>query len=140
MADLETQPGKESVAAFIKAIEDPTRRRDCQALNALMKRVTAKRPVLWGGNMVGFARYEYRYASGHEGAWFITGFSPRKRDLTVYVMNGFGAYDDLMKKLGRHRHSKSCLYLKRLDDVDLGVLEALITKSVQDMRARYGCS
>jgi hypothetical protein len=88
MADLETQPGKESVAAFIKAIEDPTRRRDCQALNALMKRVTAKRPLLWGGNMVGFGRYEYRYASGHEGAWFITGFSPRKRDLTVYVMNG----------------------------------------------------
>lgn len=140
MSELKTQPGKESVAAFIKAIEDPERRRDCKTLNSLMKRVTRKRPVIWGGTMVGFGRYEYRYASGRSGAWLITGFASHKRDLTLYVMNGFSRYGDLMKKLGRHRHARSCLYLKRLDDIDLDVLEALIARSVEDMRAGYTCS
>ncbi len=94
---------------------------------------------MWGDNIVGFGRYHYRYKSGHSGSWFVTGFSPRKRDLTVYIMLGFDRYSDLMARLGRFRTGKSCLYLRGLDDVDLDVLEALIAASVADLAEVYDC-
>jgi len=93
---------------------------------------------MWGPSMVGFGSYHYKYASGREGDWFLVGFSPRKRDLTVYIMPGFERYATLLGKLGKHKTGRSCLYLKRLADVDIGVLEQLISDSVAHMKQKYG--
>jgi hypothetical protein len=139
MADLKTQPSDASVDQFIQAVPDEQRRQDAMALLALMKRVTQQEPQLWGGTMVGFGRYHYTYASGRSGTWFVTGFAPRKRETTVYIMPGFEPYAALLEQLGKHRLGKSCLYIKRLADVDMQVLETLIAQSVTDMAARYPC-
>lgn len=137
MAQLKTAPTKASVSTFLKAIPDERRRADCQALSRLMKRITRAQPLMWGPSIVGFGRYHYRYESGREGDWFLTGFSPRKQALTVYIMAGFTRYVVLMRKLGRHTTGSSCLYLRRLEDVDLAVLEELITESVKHLRRTY---
>ncbi len=100
MADLKTRPSGASVEAFLQGVDDEARREDCRTVLALMRRVTGAEPEMWGPSIVGFGRYHYRYASGREGDWFLTGFSPRKRDLTLYIMAGFSAYDDLLAKLG----------------------------------------
>jgi hypothetical protein len=139
MADLKTQPSDASVDQFIQAVPDEQRRQDAVALLALMQRITQQEPQLWGGTMVGFGRYHYTYASGRSGTWFITGFVPRKRETTVYIMPGFEPYAALLEQLGKHRLGKSCLYIKRLADVDMQVLETLIAQSVTDMAARYPC-
>jgi hypothetical protein len=139
MADLKTQPSDASVDQFIQAVPDKQRRQDEIALLALMQRITQQEPQLWGGTMVGFGRYHYTYASGRSGTWFITGFAPRKRETTVYIMPGFEPYAALLEQLGKHRLGKSCLYIKRLSDVDRQVLETLIAQSVTDMAARYPC-
>jgi hypothetical protein len=102
-----------------------------------MKQVTRKKPKMWGPSIVGFGEYHYRYESGHEGDSFLAGFSPRKQNLTLYIMAGFTRYDGLMKKLGKYKTGKSCLYIKKLDDIDLSVLGELITLSVQHVAARY---
>ncbi|GAA4855950.1 DUF1801 domain-containing protein [Luteimonas vadosa] len=137
MAELKTKPGTESVAAFIDAVEDEGKRKDCKALVAMMRKATGCKPVLWGGAMVGFDRYRYRYDSGREGEWFIVGFAPRKQTLSVYIMPGFEAFSELRAKLGKHSTGRSCLYIKRLADVDMDVLEALIEASVVVMRTRH---
>lgn len=139
MADLKTQPSDASVDQFIQAVADEQRRQDAIALLALMKRITQQEPQLWGGTMVGFGRYHYSYASGRSGTWFVTGFAPRKRETTVYIMAGFEPYAALLEQLGKHRLGKSCLYIKRLADVDMQVLETLVTRSLADMAARYPC-
>jgi hypothetical protein len=139
MADLKTQPSDASVDQFIQAVPDEQRRQDAVALLALMQRITQQEPQLWGGTMVGFGRYHYTYASGRSGTWFVTGFAPRKRETTVYIMPGFEPYAALLEQLGKHRLGKSCLYIKRLSDVDRQVLETLIAQSVTDMAARYPC-
>ena len=102
-----------------------------------MRRATGKRAKMWGPSIIGFGSYHYRYASGQEGDWMITGYSPRKQAITLYIMPGFKQFDSLMKKLGKHKTGKSCLYINKLDDVDEGVLETLITKSVEHMRKTY---
>ena len=140
MAELKTQPTTASVTAFLNAVDDPQKRRDAKEVLALMKEITGKKPEMWGTSIVGFGTYHYRYASGREGDWPVTGFSPRKRDLTIYVMLGFSRYQALMKKLGKYKTGKSCLYLKRLDDVDRKVLRQLITRSVADMKKAYECT
>ena len=137
MAQLKTAPTKASVSAFLKAIPDDGRRADCQTLVKVMKRITRAQPTMWGPSIVGFGRYHYRYESGREGDWFLTGFSPRKQALTVYIMAGFSRYPALMRKLGRHKAASSCLYLRKLADVDLAVLETLITESVKHIRRTY---
>jgi len=137
MADLKTAPTKASVRKFLDAVTDDQRRRDCDTLLRLMKRITRKNPVMWGPSIVGFGTYHYHYASGREGDWMLTGFSPRKQALTVYIMAGFTRYAALMKKLGRHSTGSSCLYLKRLEDVDLDVLEELIRESVRHLRQAH---
>lgn len=137
MADLKTAPTNADVRTFLDALENDRRRQDCETLLRMMKRITRTNPVMWGPSIVGFGTYHYRYASGREGDWFLTGFSPRKQALTVYVMAGFKHYATLMKKLGRHSTGSSCLYLKRLDDVDLDVLEELIRESVQHVKRAY---
>ena len=138
MAELKTKPTRQNVAAFLRGVEDDTKREGCRILVKIMKRATGAAPKMWGASMVGFGRYHYKYRSGHEGDWFLTGFSPRKRDLTVYIMSGFTRYSALLRKLGKHKTAKSCLYLKRLTDVDLKVLEELIRKSVKQMKKPGG--
>lgn len=137
MAELKTKPNSASVEGFLNGVEDEQRRDDCFELVRVMKRVTRKPPKMWGDSIVGFGSYRYKYDSGREGEWFLTGFSPRKKDLTLYIMSGFQRYGSLMTQLGKHRTGKSCLYVKRLSDVDTGVLEELIRESVEHLATKY---
>lgn len=137
MAELKTKPTGDDVTTFLDAVADPQRREDCHALRALMERVTGTEARMWGPSIVGFGSYHYVYESGREGDWFLTGFSPRKGDLTLYIMAGFDRYEALMARLGKHKTGKSCLYVKRLSDLDMDVLEKLVTLSVKHMRTRY---
>jgi hypothetical protein len=135
MAELKTQPTKKSVARFLDAIEDETRRRDAKAVAAMMEEATKEKPVMWGPSIVGFGSHPLKYASGRELDWPVAAFSPRKQSLTLYFIPGFEAYDDLMSKLGKYKTSKSCLYLKSLDDVHLPTLKKLIRASVKARKA-----
>jgi Domain of unknown function (DU1801) len=134
MAELKTKKNDGSVEAFLKGIADESMRQDCEAVLKLMKQVTRAEPEMWGASVVGFGEYHYKYASGREGDWFLTGFSPRKQNLTLYIMAGFARYDELMAKLGKHKTGKSCLYIRKLSDIDLSVLEELITQSVEHVK------
>jgi hypothetical protein len=136
MAEAKTRPTKESVSGFLKKISDKDRRADCLKVLEIMKDVTGEDPEMWGTSIVGFGRYRYKYESGTKGEWMITGFSPRKSDLTLYIMMGFEPVSDLMSRLGKHKTGKSCLYIKKLDDVDLGVLKKIVEKSVEGMVSR----
>ena len=138
MAKLKTTPTRKSPLEFVNAIEDEQKRKDSLAILELMKKVTGKKPELWSTNIVSFDRYHYKYASGREGDWFVTGFSPRKQSLTLYIMPGLKCYDKLMAKLGKHKIGKSCLYIKRLTDVDTAVLKELVVASVDHMRKING--
>ncbi len=137
MADLKTKPTGASVAAFLNAVEDPNRRRDAKSIARLMKAVSGKRPQLWGPSIVGYGAYHYQYASGREGDYFRIGFSPRKQNLTIYLMPGYRDFGPLLKKLGKHKIGKSCLYLRSLEDVRLDVLEKMVQQSWDDMQRRY---
>ncbi len=130
MAELKTKPNDGDVEAFLAAIEDEGRRDDCRAILTLMRDITGCEPKMWGKSIVGFGSYHYKYDSGREGDWFVTGFSPRKQALTLYIMSGFSRHDELLSKLGKHTTGKSCLYVKKLDDVDVEVLGELIERSV----------
>ncbi len=120
---------------FLNKVPDEKKRQDSFAILDLMKQVTGEEPIMWGDSIVGFGRYHYKYASGREADWFITGFSPRKQNLTLYLMSGFDEYDELLEDLGVHSTGKSCLYIKKLEDVDQGVLRDLVSKSVEHMEA-----
>jgi hypothetical protein len=135
MAQLKTKPTRGSVDAFLDRIADHTRRQDSLAVLKLMKRVTRAEPKMWGSSIVGFGEVHYKYPSGREGDWFLAGFSPRKQDLTVYLVAGVHRSGALLRKLGRHKTGKSCLYIKRLADVDLDVLRQLVEESVESMKA-----
>ena len=137
MADNKTRPTRASVTAFMSAIGDRQMRADAMKVAAMMRRATGKRARMWGPSIVGYGSYHYRYASGREGDFMITGFSPRKQALTVYIMPGFSRFEELMAKLGKYKTGKSCLYIRRLADVDEAVLERLIGESVRYMRAHY---
>ena len=137
MSDLKTRPTDASVEAFLDAVDDGRRRSDARVVAGMMAEITGSTGVLWGSSIVGFGTYHYRYASGREGTFFETGFSPRKRALTLYVMAGFSEYEDLLGRLGRHTTGKSCLYVRRLADVDLDVLRNLLARSVAYVRAKY---
>jgi hypothetical protein len=134
--EAKTQPTDQDPIAFLDRIEDPQRRADCHAVLEMMRKATGAPPVMWGAAIVGFGCYRYRYASGHSGEWPVIGFSPRKNDLTLYLMPGFETQGALMAKLGKHKTGKSCLYLKRLSDVDRPTLETLIANSVQAMASQ----
>ena len=131
MAKLKTTKNDASVEAFLNRIADEKRRNDCFTILEMMKQVTKAEPKMWGTSIVGFGRHRYEYASGGGGDWFLVGFSPRKQDLTLYVMTGFQWFGDLMKKLGKHKTGVSCLYIKQLDDIDLPTLKKLIQRSVE---------
>jgi hypothetical protein len=137
MAELKTKCTDTSVDAFLAGIADDARREDCLAVLRLMKQVTRTEPKMWGESIVGFGNYHYKYASGREGDWFLTGFSPRKRDLTFYIMAGFEPYQTQLNKLGKHKTGKCCLYVKRLADIDLKVLKELVTASVKQLKQAH---
>lgn len=138
MAELKTQLNDRSVVEFLAQVPHEKRRQDSLIILQLMKEVTGEAPQMWGDSLVGFGRYEYKYASGHAGSWFITGFSPRKQNLTLYIMAGFDQYDALMARLGKHKTGKSCLYINKIEDVDLAVLRELVALSVAHMKAENG--
>ncbi len=137
MAEPKTKPTAMSVDEYLNTIEPEKMRLDCFALKTLFERASGHPPVMWGGNMVGFGTYHYKYKSGRERAWFVTGFARRKHSLVVYIMPGFSQYEDLMERLGTYKTGKSCLYISQLDDVDQGVLEELVRLSVDWMKEKY---
>ncbi|WP_129794108.1 DUF1801 domain-containing protein [Sphingosinicella sp. CPCC 101087] len=137
MAELKTKPSEISVDAFLDAVPDPVRREDARKVRAMMERVSGEPARMWGPAIVGFGTYHYRYASGHEGDMCRIGFSPRAKELVLYLSSDAPRHQALMDRLGRHRTGKSCLYIKRLADVDECVLEALVAESLDHMRGRY---
>ena len=134
MAEQKTKPTNQSVKEFLNAIADEERRADCFAVAKIMEEITGEKPKMWGPSIVGFGTCHYKYASGREGDWPQTGFSPRKKDLTVYLMMGFAKHRELMEKLGKHSAAKSCLYIKRLSDIHVPTLKKLIKLSLKDLR------
>ena len=134
MAELKTKQTDASVKDFLNQIADKERREDCFAVAKIMEEITGEKPKMWGPSIVGFGSYHYKYASGREGDWLVTGFSPRKKDLTLYIMMGFARHGELMEKLGKHSAAKSCLYIKRLSDIHIPTLKKLIKESIKDLR------
>jgi hypothetical protein len=137
MAEAKTKKTEASVDDFLAGISPEKKRQDALAICELMKNVTKAKPKMWGTSIVGFGSYHYKYASGHEGEWPLVGFSPRKQNLTVYIVPGFANYDALLSKLGKHKTGKSCLYLNSLEDIHLPTLRELIQRSVAEMKKKY---
>jgi hypothetical protein len=134
MAELKTKKNDASVEDFLNTIKDEQIRADCFEISKLMSQVTKAEPKMWGSSIVGFGQYHYKYASGRENDWMLVGFSPRKQNITLYIMAGFDRYDELLAKLGKFTTGKSCLYIKKLADVDKKVLKKLVTESVKVMK------
>jgi hypothetical protein len=137
MAELKTKLTDASVDDFLNAIKDEQVRQDCLAVTEIMQKATKAAPKMWGASIVGFGSYHYKYASGREADWMLTGFSPRKQNLTLYVYPGFEGYDELMAQLGSFSCGKSCIYIKRLSDLHLPTLRKLVTASVKHMLKTY---
>ena len=133
MAELKTKPTQASVKEFLNQIPEKERREDCFAIAKMMEEITGAKPKMWGPSIVGFGTFHYKYDSGREGDWLVTGFSPRKNDLTLYLMMGFEKHGDLMEQLGKHKKAKSCLYIKRLSDIHQPTLKKLIKASVKQL-------
>ena len=131
---LKTQRNSSSVKSFIDAVPDEQRRKDARAVSDIMQDVTGEKPAMWGASMVGFGSYHYKYDSGQEGDWPLVGFSPRKDNLTLYIMPGFAEYAELLEKLGKHKKGVSCLYIKSLKDVHVPTLKTLVRQSVKHMK------
>lgn len=138
MSTLKTTVNDASVTEFINAVPDETKRNDSFALLELFSKITGEKPKMWGPSIIGFGSYHYKSErSKQEGDWPLTGFSPRKQNLTLYFMLGFDSYTDRLAKLGKHKLSKGCLYINKLADVDQTILEELIRDSVTAMKKRY---
>jgi hypothetical protein len=133
MAELKTKATDVSVDKFLQSFPED-RRKDCYAILELMRQATSAEPKMWGTSIVGFGDYHYKYESGRENDWFLVGLSPRKQNLTLYLMGGFNGHEELLKNLGKHSLGKGCLYIKKLEDVDTKVLKELITESVKRMK------
>ena len=133
-AELKTKVNDASVEKFLNAVKDEKERADCYEVLKIMKQVTKEEPKMWGSSIVGFGSYHYKGKSGREGDWMLTGFSPRKQNLTLYLMHGFDEQKDLLKKLGKHKTSMGCLYIKKLDDVDKKALKELVAGSVKRVK------
>ena len=139
MAEIKTKKNRASVAAFLNAVKDPQRREDAKKLLVIFKEATGMKPVMWGTAIVGYGSYHYKSErSSQEGDWMFTGFSPRAANLTIYIMSGTTKYAALLKKLGVHTSSKgSCIYIKKLSDIDVSTLKSIIKKSVTDMQKMH---
>ena len=137
MAENKTKPTQARVSDFLQTVDNPKRRADANQVLAMMRRATGKRATMWGSSMIGFGKYRYKYESGREGEFMLTGLSPRKQNLVVYIMPGFEPFETQMKKLGKYKTGRSCLYINKLEDVNEKALEKLIADSVKLMRKRY---
>jgi hypothetical protein len=133
MAELKTKPTDASVADYLNAIENDQVRQDCWVIVDIMKTATKAEPIMWGNSIVGFGSYHYVYASGREADWMLTAFSPRKQNITIYIMAGFKQYEELLANLGKYSLGKGCLYIKRLSDIHVPTLQKLIQESVDHM-------
>jgi hypothetical protein len=138
MAELKTKQTSASVDKFLQGIKDEKNRADCYKIAEMMEKATKSKAKMWGTSIVGFGDYHYVYDSGRENDWFITGFSPRKQNLTLYMMGGFDQFPDLMQQLGKYSRGKGCLYIKKLEDVDAKVLQKLLTQSVKAAKSTKG--
>lgn len=136
MSELKTKVNNASIDKFLNSVADEQTRQDCYEILKIMKQVTKEEPKMWGTSIVGFGSYHYKGASGREGDWMLTGFSPRKQNLTLYLMHGFDVHKDLLKKLGKYKTSMGCLYIKKLDDIDRKVLKALVAASVKRVKSQ----
>ena len=137
MAGNKTTENDDDVDAYLATVEDEKKRADSLVLKEMMERVSGEPAKMWGGSIVGFGRYHYKYDSGREGDFMLTGFAPRKQQLTLYIMPGFDPYQERLAKLGKHKTARSCLYIKRLSDVDTDVLEEIVADSIERMRLKY---
>ncbi|MEZ4087770.1 MAG: DUF1801 domain-containing protein [Candidatus Gracilibacteria bacterium] len=138
MAELKTQKTKASVKKFIASVENEQKRKDSEELVKIFEEVTKMKATMWGASIIGFGSYHYKSErSKQEGDWPLTGFSPRKQNLTIYIMPGFKEHQDLLAKLGKHKHSVSCLYINKLSDIDIKILKKLIKQSIIEMKKRY---
>jgi hypothetical protein len=135
MSELKTQKNEASVEEFLSSVQHDKRREDGLTVLQLMREVTGEEPAMWGTSIVGFGTYRYKYASGREAEWMLVGFSPRKRNLTLYIMDGFDRYAELLACLGKYRTGKSCLYINKLEDIDMQVLRELVEESVAHMKS-----
>lgn len=131
MSELKTKPTLMEPKAFIDGLSDEKKRNDADALLTIMSDITQQKPTMWGDSLIGFGQYKYQYASGRKGEWFRVGFSPRKQNITLYIMNGFSQYQHLLERLGKHKTGKSCLYINKLSDIDVDVLKQMIALSFQ---------
>ena len=134
--ELKTKLNDGDVNEFINSIESELKRNDSFKIIKMMKKITKSEPKMWGDSIIGFGNYHYKYASGREGDWFLCGFSPRKQNLSIYIMSGFNKYENILSKLGKHKTGKGCLYVKNLEEIDLKVLENLIKQSVDYLKKR----
>lgn len=137
MAELKTQENDNDVNSFLDSIEPEWKRDDSRAILELMRKLTGEEPRMWGKTIVGFGRYHYKYKSGREGDWFLTGFSPRKQNMTIYMMGGYADGSGLLPKLGKHKTSVGCLYFKKLEELDVDVLEELIVGAIAKLKETY---
>ena len=137
MAEQKTKMNESDIVAFLNGVDNEERRKDCFKLLELFEKWTNEIPKMWGASIVGFGSYHYKYDSGREGDWFLTGFSPRKQNLTIYITAGFLEYDDIMKNLGKYSTGSSCLYVKKLSDINIEKLKTLVEISVAHMKKRY---
>lgn len=133
-----TKPTTSSVTAYLEAVDHPTRKKDAKTALALFKKVTGKKPEMWGGSIIGFGRYHYKYESGREGDWMIVGFSPRKANMVMYVMGSIPEDDPLRDKLGKYKTGRGCLYVNKFEDIDLKILEKIVSKSYKLTVKKYG--
>ena len=137
MSDLKTKQNENSVDDFIKKIEDPKKLKESKQILKILKDISKKTPRMWGDSIIGFGKYHYKYASGREGDWMRIAFSPRKQNLTLYIMDGFDNYGEILEKLGKFKTGKSCLYIKKLQDIDIKILKELVKKSLLNMDKLY---
>jgi hypothetical protein len=140
MAELKTRENDGDVISFLNKIENEQRRRDCFELLEFLTEITGEKPKMWGPGIVGFGNYHYKYESGREGDWFLIGFSPRKQNLTIYIMSGFKILEDIMHDLGKYKTGSSCLYVKKLSDIDKGKFKLLVERSNAYMKKIYPVS
>ncbi len=138
MTEIKPQATKASAAKYVAAIDDAQRRADCKQLIKLMTGITGKPARMWGPSIVGFDSYHYKYASGHEGDMCLTGFSSRKPNLSIYILAGSAAQKKLLARLGKHKMAKACLYVRRLEDIDMDVLRELVVNSIAEVRKHFG--
>jgi len=137
MAELKTKENDQDVNALIQSLDNESRREDCLTLLPIMEKIAGAKAKLWGDSIIGFGHYHYKYKSGRESDWFVTGFSPRKQNFTLYIMSGFSNYQHLLDKIGKHKTGSSCLYVRNLQTVDMDILKRLINESVKEMKQLY---